>query len=127
MNNIEIAKQSYLAYVSNDRAANEAIIADNFHFTSPYDNRIDRQTYFDRCWPNHEAITNFSFVRLIANGDEVVATYEGTNISGGVFRNTEILTISDGKIVAAEVYFGWNVPHDASPGDSVPPASATSG
>ncbi len=126
MNNVEIAKQSYLAYANNDRAANEAVIADNFHFTSPYDNRIDRQAYFERCWPNHEAIADFRFVRLIANGDEVIVTYEGTNISGGVFRNTEILTISDGKIVAAEVYFGWNVPHDAPPGNSVPPASATS-
>ena len=126
MNNIEIAKQSYLAYVNNDRAANEAVIADDFHFTSPYDNQIDRHAYFDRCWPNHTAIVDFRFVRMVANGDEVIVTYEGTNTSGGVFRNTEILTINNGKIVEAEVYFGWNVPHDAPPGDSMPTESSDS-
>jgi hypothetical protein len=29
--------------------------------------------------------------------------------SCNVFRNTEILTLRDGRIVLAEVYLGWNV------------------
>jgi len=29
-----------------DRAAIEKIIAEDFHFTSPLDNRLDRETYF---------------------------------------------------------------------------------
>ena len=119
MSNSDVAKQSYLAYVNSDRAANEAVIAADFHFTSPLDNRIDRDTYFARCWPNHEGISDFRFVRLIEAGDEVVVTYEGTGATGGVFRNTEVLTIRDGKIVEAEVYFGWNVPHEAPPGGFV--------
>ncbi len=43
---IAIARASYEAYVSKDRAAIEALIAPGFHFTSPLDNRIDRATYF---------------------------------------------------------------------------------
>ena len=121
MSNIDIAKQSYQAYVDGDRAANEAVIGDDFHFTSPYDNRIDRVTYFERCWPNHRAITGFKFIRLVSDGDQVFVTYEGTNASGSVFRNTEILTIRDGKITDAEVYFGWNVPHKARLGGFVDP------
>lgn len=35
---------------------------------------------------------------------------------GRRFRNTEVLTIRDGKILEAEVYFGWNVPHEAPEG-----------
>jgi len=116
MSNRDVARQSYLAYATSDRAANEAVIAEDFHFTSPLDNHIDRQTYFDRCWPNHEGISDFRFVRMIESGDEVVVTYEGTGVSGRVFRNTEVLTVRDGKIVEVEVYFGWNVPHDAPPG-----------
>jgi hypothetical protein len=49
---VEIARASYEAYVAKDRAAIEALIAEDFHFTSPLDNRIDRTTYFARCWPN---------------------------------------------------------------------------
>jgi len=119
MTNIDIAKRSFQAFVQNDRAANEALIAEDFHFTSPLDNRIDRATYFDRCWPNHEWITDFRFVRLVANGDEVIVTYEGRNDSGGIFRNTEVLTIRDNRIVEVEVYFGWNVPHAAPLGGFV--------
>ena len=121
MSRIDTAKQSYLAFVNSDRAANEAVIADDFHFTSPLDNRIDRSTYFERCWPNHEGIEAFRFVRLIESGDEVIVTYEGKGAGGRVFRNTEVLTIRDGKIVDVEVYFGWNVPHDAPAGGFLDP------
>src|SRR6266536_2397944 len=30
-------------------------------FTSPLDNRINRVTYFERCWPNSERIEGFDF------------------------------------------------------------------
>lgn len=119
MSNVDIAKRSYRAYVDSDRDANEAVIAADFHFTSPLDNRINREAYFERCWPNHEGISEFRFVRAVDAGDEVIVTYEGTGTSGRVFRNTEILTIRNEKIIEVEVYFGWNVPHDAPPGGSV--------
>lgn len=45
-------------------------------------------------------------------------TYEG-QAGGKRFRNTEILTVRDGKIVEAEVYFGWSLPHKAPPGGFV--------
>jgi hypothetical protein len=51
---ITVAQRAYKAYVDKDRAAIEVIIGDDFHFTSPLDNKIDRQAYFDRCWPNSE-------------------------------------------------------------------------
>jgi hypothetical protein len=48
---IAIARASYDAYVRKDRTAIETLIGDDFHFTSPLDNRIDRSTYFKRCGP----------------------------------------------------------------------------
>ena len=42
---VPIVRANYDAYVTKDRAAIEALIADDFHFTSPLDNRIDRATY----------------------------------------------------------------------------------
>lgn len=118
MNNepISIARACYDAYVHKDRNAIEALIADDFHFTSPLDNRLDRGTYFERCWPNSQRISAFDYIHLVADGELVFVTYEGSNVDGRRFRNTEILTIRGRQIVEAEVYFGWSVPHEAPVG-----------
>ena len=110
---IAIARCSYDAYVKKDREAIEALIAEDFHFTSPLDNRIDRATYFARCWPGSERIAGFDFVRFFAHGDDVLVTYEGRTTAGERFRNTEVLTVRNSKIVNVEVYFGWSIPHKA--------------
>ena len=116
---VAIARASYQAYVNKDRAAIESLIADDFHFTSPIDNRLNRATYFARCWPNSQQIAGFDFKHLVAEGNKVFVTYEARNTSGGRFRNTEILTIRDGRIIDAEVYFGWSIPHKAPEGGFV--------
>ena len=121
--NMQIACASYQAYVDKDRAAIEALIADDFHFTSPLDNRLDRKTYFERCWPNSRTLSGFDFVHLAADGDCVFVTYEAETTTGRRFRNTEVLTIRDGRIVNVEVFFGWNVPHEARLGGFVDKAA----
>jgi ketosteroid isomerase-like protein len=118
---IDIARASYDAYVNKDRAAIEALIAQDFHFTSPLDNRIDRDTYFSRCWTNSEHIAGFRFIHLVPHGEQVFVTYEGRSHDGHAFRNTEILTVRDGRIVDVEVYFGWSLPHEAPQGGSIDP------
>jgi hypothetical protein len=117
--NVAIARAAYEAYVTKDRAALENLIAEEFHFTSPLDNRLDRETYFRRCWPNSEGIDGFGFIHLVTDGDRVFVTYEGQNTDGHRFRNTEILTIRDQHIVDVEVYFGWSLPHRAPKGGFV--------
>jgi hypothetical protein len=120
---VDIVKASYAAFVAKDRAAIEALIADDFHFTSPLDNRIDRTTYFERCWPLSERIEKFDFVNLVPSGDRVFATYVG-RMDGNDFQNTEIATVHDSKIVDVEVYFGWSIPHKAKPGGFVDESAA---
>jgi ketosteroid isomerase-like protein len=115
----EIAKRSYRAYVDKDRSAIERLLAEDFHFTSPLDNRIDRKTYFERCWPNSGWIDGFDFIAVVPSDDRVYVTYVGHSDRGRSFRNTEVLTVRDGKIVEVEVDFGWNVPHPAPPGGFV--------
>jgi ketosteroid isomerase-like protein len=115
-NNLAIARAAYQAYVSKDRAAIEALISPDFHFTSPVDNRIDRATYFARCWPNSETLSGFDFINLVADGERVFVTYEGRHADGRSFRNTEIVTVRESQIVDVEVYFGWSIPHKAKPG-----------
>ena len=107
---VETAKALFRAFVEKDRGAAAQIIADDFHFTSPLDNKIDRATYFSICWPNCRNITEFDFKHLVEDGERVFATYEAGSLTGHRFRNTEILTVKDGKVTAVEVYFGWSVP-----------------
>ena len=117
--NVAIARAAYEAYVTKDRAAIGELIAEDFHFTSPLDNRLDRETYFRRCWPNSKVIEGFDFIHLVTDGDRVFVTYEGRNTNSRRFQNTEILTIRDQHIVDVEVYFGWSIPHEAPQGGFV--------
>jgi ketosteroid isomerase-like protein len=116
---VEVVRAIYDAFVAKDRAAIEPLIAEDFHFTSPLDNRIDRTIFFERCWPNSESIAGFEFIHLVPTGDKVFVAYEGSSTDGHRFRNTEILTVREGKVTDAEVYFGWSIPHKAEPGGFV--------
>lgn len=106
---LQIVRDNYAAFQSGNRAAVEEILADDLSFHSPPDPELDRAGYFERCWPNSGLISNFEFVRLIEDGDEVVVTYESTKTNGDRFRNTEVFTFDGDRIKKVEVYFGWNL------------------
>ena len=115
----ETAVAAYRAYADHDRAAIERLIADDFSFTSPLDNAIDRRTYFERCWPNNRQFASVDFVRVVENGPEAIVTYEVHTVDKRTFRNTEVVTVADGQIGKVEVYFGWSIPHEAPAGGFV--------
>jgi len=117
--NVTVAHACYEAYVTKDRTAIEPLIADDFHFTSPLDNHINRATYFERCWPNSKQIERFDFIHVVPEGERVFVTYEAAATGGQRFRNTEILTFRSGQIIDVEVYFGWSIPHEAKAGGFV--------
>lgn len=94
----------------------EKIISADFHFTSPLDNRIDREAYFERCWPNSLQIKKFEFVHFVSKIEVVFVTYLATMIDGKQFRNTEVFTLAKEQITNVEVYFGWSMPHPAVDG-----------
>jgi ketosteroid isomerase-like protein len=108
-NRVDLARDAYRAYETSDRDLIESLLADDLVFYSPPDPGIDRETYFERCWPNAGAIRSFEFVRVVESGDEVIVTYEATKIDGHSFRNTEVLTFDGDRIHQVEVYFGWNL------------------
>ena len=117
-----IARACYRAYVDKDRGAIEALLASDFRFTSPLDNALDRQTYLRRCWPNSERMASFDVVSLAPDGDErVFVVYEAMTTDGRRFRNAELLTVRGDQLAEVEVYFGWNLPHEAETGSFVKP------
>jgi ketosteroid isomerase-like protein len=105
----QIARQAYEAFAAGDRNFYELHLSEDFAFSSPPDPKLDRDGYFERCWPGAGKGQEFEFVRLIESGDEVVVTYEADTSSGKRGRNTEVLTFDGDQISRIEVYFGWNV------------------
>jgi hypothetical protein len=57
-----VARACLQAYVDKDRTAIETLIADDYHFTSPINNALDRETYFELCWPNSKALIEFDYI-----------------------------------------------------------------
>ncbi|WP_133646332.1 nuclear transport factor 2 family protein [Paraburkholderia flava] len=102
----DLIRRCFAAYESKDRAALEALVADDFHFSSPRDNRIDRQTYFERCWPFSEKVRAFRIEKLFVQHDEAFVRYRCEPDSGPAFRNTEFFRFANGRLIEVEVYFG---------------------
>lgn len=106
---VETVQSMYRAFAAGDREVVEETFAPDLAFHSPPDPELDREGYFERCWPGSGNRNEFEFVRAIEFGDEVVVTYEATRVDGSRFRNTEILTFVGEKIAEVEVYFGWDL------------------
>jgi ketosteroid isomerase-like protein len=105
----QIARQAYEAFAAGDRDFYESHLSDDFTFSSPPDPLLDREGYFERCWPGAGQGQTFNFVRVVESGDEVIVTYEMRRPDGSGGRNTEILTFDGERISRVEVYFGWDL------------------
>ena len=102
----EIIRALFAAYRSNDRAAVEDAFANDFRFTSPYDDRIDKVTYFTRCWRNTDWIERHELEKILVQDDEAYVTYKCVARGGKSFRNTEFFTFEGDRIRRIDVYFG---------------------
>src|SRR6266849_3589906 len=85
----DLVRSCFAAYQSKNREAIEALLSDDFTFTSPYDDHIDRKAYFERCWPNSAHMRAFRIVKLIEQDGEAFILYEAQFAGTDVFRNTE--------------------------------------
>jgi ketosteroid isomerase-like protein len=102
----EIIRALFAAYLLNDRKAVEDAFTDDFRFTSPYDDEIDKPTYFVRCWGVTDWIERHELERIFVEGDEAFVTYRCLAKGGKSFRNTEFFSFEGGKIKRIDVYFG---------------------
>ena len=113
----QLIRGYFKIWLARDLEAMERAVADDFHFTSPLDNRLDRETFFKRCWPGGDALASIDVQRIVPQDDySAFVTYEPTMKDSRRFRNTEFITVRDGKLINVEVYFGWDIPHKAKPG-----------
>lgn len=110
MDKTETVRACFQSYVRQDRAAAERLIGDAFVFTSPQDDHIDRAAYFERCFPTMDRLRRHELLYVSpTDGDDVFVLYEYELTTGEAFRNTEVLTVRDGQVVEAQVFFGGQV------------------
>lgn len=105
----QLARDLYHAFASGDREVAERTFAEHLNFSSPLDVGLDREGYFERCWPGAGLRQEFEFVRVVESGNEVIVTYESKKPDGSKGRNTEVLTFDGDQVCSVEVYFGWNL------------------
>ena len=96
----------FVAYMANDRKVVEDVLAEDFRFTSPYDDQIDKKTYFERCWKNSDWIERHELEKIFVEGDEAFVTYRCTAKGGKSFRNTEFFAFAGDKVRRIDAYFG---------------------
>jgi len=102
----DIVRAVFAAYLANDRKAVEDCLADDFRFTSPYDDEIDKATYFARCWRGSDWIERHHLEKIMADGDGAFVTYQCVARDGKRFRNTEFFSFEGDKVKRIDVYFG---------------------
>jgi ketosteroid isomerase-like protein len=102
----EIIRAIFAAYLFNDREVVEDALAGDFRFTSPYDDEIDKATYFARCWRGSDWIERHELEKVVVDGDEAFVTYRCVAKGGRSFRNTECFRFAGDRIKRIDVYFG---------------------
>lgn len=96
----------FAAYLRNDRQQVADVLADDFRFTSPFDDGLDKAAYFERCWKDTGWIARHDIERIFVQGDEAFVTYRCLSTDGRSFRNTEFFSFVGGEVRRIDVYFG---------------------
>jgi ketosteroid isomerase-like protein len=109
----ELVRNYFKAYETKEKETLEGLLSHDFTFNSPVDHKINRETYFERCWPSCRDIQKYHIQNLFTDGDEVIIRYECTLKSGATFQNMEHFLFFDGKISEITVYFGFDLKDDS--------------
>ena len=81
---LSVALACYKAYEDKDRAALEALVFDDFHFTSPLDNRLNGSRIFHGVGPTARILRSSSFFM-----------WPKTEITSSSFMKLRLTTVTD--------------------------------
>ncbi|MBV8159994.1 MAG: nuclear transport factor 2 family protein [Acidimicrobiia bacterium] len=110
MSKTETVRAMFESYQKQDRQAAARLLADEFQFTSPQDDHIDKATFFDVCFPTAARLASQDLVYVTpTDEDDVFVMYDYTLRTGERHRNVEVLTVRDGQIIETQVFFGGPV------------------
>ena len=107
-NTREAIRKYYAAWEKKNWDPFEALLAENFTFTSAAgDDHINKSVFKTKCWGTQvDFIEGFDLQRVFGSGNEAFVLYVCRTKNGKTFRNVEYLRVQDGKVAAIECYFG---------------------
>ena len=76
MSSSDLIRKYFSAYESKDRKTLESLLSNDFVFTSPFDYRIDRETYFKRCWPYSQQSPTYEIEKMLERDNEAFVLYD---------------------------------------------------
>jgi ketosteroid isomerase-like protein len=110
MDNVQVVAEAFRCYHDHDREAALDLYAEDFRFTSPQDDHIDKAAYFEQCFPTADRLTRQDLLHVVPADDHTVfVQYEYDLRTGGAYRNMEAITVRAGRIREVQVYFGGAV------------------
>jgi ketosteroid isomerase-like protein len=106
--NEDIVRKWYGAWETKDLSMFDALLADNFTFTSAAgDDHISKSAFKKQCWDTQvDFIGKFDLERLTTGADDAFVKYLCHTRNGNSFRNVEYLRIRNGQLESIECYFG---------------------
>lgn len=96
----------FAAYLANRKDEVSDMLTEDFTFSSPNDDHINKATYFERCWPQPPAFSAIHIERISLEDNEALVRYRADKRDGGAFRNVEVIRFHGDRIASVEVYFG---------------------
>lgn len=109
MENLDIIKAYFLCYETGDRATLENLLDEKFEFSSPHDSKLDKISYFERCWGFNTNVKQYRILKFIEHNNEAFLSYKAVTYDGHEFENAEYFKVKNGKIITIKVYYG-NLP-----------------
>ncbi len=108
LTNEKIIRKWYEAWVNKDLGTFNALLADNFTFSSAAgDDHISKSMFKTQCWDTQvNFIGQFDLERITTGADDAFVKYLCHTKNGKSFRNVEYLRIKNGKLESIECYFG---------------------
>jgi len=110
MSNAEVVRAMRTAFQRQDVQAAEQLLAEEFSFTSPQDDHLDKAAYLRICFPTSGRFNEQILMELLESDETtVLSRYEYELHDGKRYRNMEATSVVEGRITAVEVYFGGEV------------------
>ena len=104
----ETVRRWYKAWQQKDWGPVDALMAENFAFTSAAgDDHISKSTFKKQCWETQIGfVDHFEIEQLFARDNEVFVKYLCRTKNGKSFRNVEYIRVRNDKVESIECYFG---------------------
>ena len=103
---MDIIRSYFSCYETGDKAALENLLDDKFEFSSPHDKKLDKPSYFEKCWGFNKMVKQYHIIKILKNDNEAFISYKAVTYDNREIDNVEYFKFKDGKIISIKVYYG---------------------